>query len=128
MSKETVREKQIEKLADAIYTNCPACLLAEEAEMIARFAVEEQGYHKQEWISVEERLPKETETELEIIQGKDKTTLTAKVSEFVLIYSEYPENPYVTVDRTIDGVWSNNWYVTHWMPLPEAPKMKGGTE
>lgn len=45
-------EKQIEKLADAIYTNCPACLLTEEAEMIARFVVEEQGYRKQsvgEW-------------------------------------------------------------------------------
>lgn len=42
MSKE-----QIEEMADAIYINCPACLLAEEAEMIAKFVIEEQGYRKQ---------------------------------------------------------------------------------
>lgn len=46
-------KEQIEVLAGAIYTNCHACLLEEEAEMIARFVVEEQGYRKQnegEWI------------------------------------------------------------------------------
>ena len=53
MSKEKIEKQAIEELADAIYTNCPACLLTEEAEMIARFVVEEQGYRKQkegEWI------------------------------------------------------------------------------
>lgn len=39
--------KKAKGLADAIYTNCPACILEEEAEMIARFVIEEQGYCKQ---------------------------------------------------------------------------------
>ena len=84
------------------------------------------GYRKQEWISVDERLPEETETELDTVQGEDRTTVIAKVSDLVLIYSKHPEKPYVTVDVTVNGTWANNWYVTHWMPLPEAPK--GGAE
>lgn len=49
--------KKAKDLADAIYTDCPACLLEEEAEMIAKFVIEEQGYCKQsegEWIKDED--------------------------------------------------------------------------
>lgn len=50
-------EKQIEELADDIHMNCHACLLTYEAEMIARFVIEERGYRKQregEWIAKKE--------------------------------------------------------------------------
>lgn len=42
-----VREKQIEEMAEAIFQNCNCGLFFSEAEKIARFVIEEQGYRKQ---------------------------------------------------------------------------------
>ncbi len=64
------------------------------------------GYRKQsEWISVDERLP--------------------ELHTYVITYDT------VLGDVQIDSVLSNGEFVigynvTHWMPIPEAPKMKGG--
>lgn len=62
------------------------------------------------WISVDERLP----------EGDER----------VLVYLD-SKRSYIRIDtdRHYDGVWVR-WgrEVTHWMPLPEAPKMKGGAE
>ena len=77
-------------------------------------ALYDAGYRKQEWISVEERLPEEN-TE-------------------VLIYCKTNSGKEVFfVDKiryfrglAIWQVWSGK--VTHWMPLPESPRMKGGAE
>ena len=41
------REKQIEEMAEAIFQNCNCGLFFSEAEEIARFVIEEQGYRKQ---------------------------------------------------------------------------------
>ena len=41
------REKEIEKMAEAIFQNCNCGLFFSEAEKIARFVIEEQGYRKQ---------------------------------------------------------------------------------
>ena len=41
------REKQIEEMAEAIFQNCNCGLFFSEAENIARFVIEEQGYRKQ---------------------------------------------------------------------------------
>lgn len=41
------REKQIEEMAEAIFHNCNCGLFFSEAEKIARFVIEEQGYRKQ---------------------------------------------------------------------------------
>lgn len=41
------REKEIEEMAEAIFQNCNCGLFFSEAEKIARFVIEEQGYHKQ---------------------------------------------------------------------------------
>lgn len=67
-----------------------------------------------EWISVEDRLPdNENERVLVFLKDADFT----KPIGFNKI----------DTDRYIDGKWVR-WgrYVTHWMPLPDAPKMKGG--
>lgn len=38
--------KQIEELANGIFVNCQACLLEEEANMIAEYVIEKEGYRK----------------------------------------------------------------------------------
>ena len=40
------REKEIEEMAEAIFQNCNCGLFFSEAEKIARFVIEEQGYRK----------------------------------------------------------------------------------
>lgn len=65
------------------------------------------GYRKQsEWISVEDKLPNENDRVL------------------VYVNSERSYTKFDT-DRLSGGKWVR-WYkdVSHWMPLPEAPKMK----
>lgn len=42
-----MKEKQIEEMAEAIFQNCNCGLFFSEAEKIARFVIEEQGYGKQ---------------------------------------------------------------------------------
>lgn len=72
-----------------------------------------EGYRKQsEWISVEERLPKRMEPVLVCVKGYLK--------KHIMVASEMLEE---------NGArWSAcaGFTVTHWMPLPEPPKMKGG--
>ena len=41
-----MREKEIEEMAEAIFQNCNCGLFFSEAEKIARFVIEEQGYGK----------------------------------------------------------------------------------
>ena len=66
------------------------------------------GYRKQEWISVEDRLPTWED-------GK------------VLIYTTHGIS---IAQRTTSERWQGDLakpkWITHWMPLPEPPKMKGG--
>lgn len=47
------REKQIEEMAEAIFQNCNCGLFFSEAEEIARFVIEEQGYRKEDDIAKE---------------------------------------------------------------------------
>ena len=47
------REKEIEEIAEAILQNCNCGLFFSEAEKIARFVIEEQGYRKQSEIARE---------------------------------------------------------------------------
>ena len=110
------QEKQIEEMAKAICEHyvkggcgrCPDCFCDGDALKLYN-----AGYRKQseaEWISVEERLPDEN--------GR-----------------------FLTVDKKGDMMvcfWQKHfgWFamvcnknaITHWMPLPEPPDMKGGSE
>ena len=47
------KEKQIEEMAEAIFQNCNCGLFYSEAEKIARFVIEEQGYRKQSEVANE---------------------------------------------------------------------------
>ena len=48
-----MKEKQIEEMAEAIFHNCNCGLFFSEAEKIARFVIEEQGYGKQSEVAKE---------------------------------------------------------------------------
>ena len=66
------------------------------------------GYHKQsEWISVDDRLPDPFHT--------------------VLVYDTHTECVRISLYKGTDEVWRNG-RISHWMPFPEPPKMKGGAE
>ena len=74
------------------------------------------GVTVQEWISVTERLPENGEWVLCFM--KDTCVGTFRVLQW----------------NYIDWQWNdeNEWFdekdVTHWMPLPEPPKMDGGAD
>lgn len=76
------------------------------SEAIERIgAINTDGYRKQEWISVYDRLPEQS--------GK---------------YLAYTRKGFTVLSYyyTLEGAFSfEHWDVTHWMPLPEKPKMKG---
>jgi hypothetical protein len=103
------------------------------ADVIVALAEEIEGYrkkiqsiekyinsrspHKQcegEWISVNERLPKHLEKVVAIDTWGDM---------FTAVYIMF-----VNEKSTWSTPYSHGGKVTHWMPLPEAPKMKGGAE
>ncbi len=72
------------------------------------------GYRKQNgWISVDERLPDNYQEVLCLMKKGDFRVLCWGYSEWTWID---------------EIVYWNERDVTHWMPLPEAPKMKGGAE
>lgn len=66
------------------------------------------GYRKQEWISVDEALPERN--------GRYLTHCNIEGQSLVCILH------YCKVGEFNEGT------ITHWMPLPDAPKMKGGAE
>ena len=75
------------------------------------------------WISVDERLPEPSENCL----------VAAKVGDRVVIDlgSLVPGFDYTTNECCCEWMITNDWdegegcEITHWMPLPEPPKMKG---
>ena len=80
------------------------CFLEEVVDML------ENGYRKQsEWISVDERLPERCGYYL----GCTYKGGLMIAPFFPVFANDKPEF---------------NYKIAYWMPLPEAPKMKGGTE
>ena len=72
------------------------------------FQLQEAGYHKQEWISVEDRLPEDNETVL-TIDTESKMEVCFYQTEWKGVFQRYCG--FVKI-----------FNITHWMPLPEAPK------
>ena len=103
-------------------THCTACLAN---------ALHNAGYRKQkegEWISVDERLP-ELESTRSDGYHRPRSVRVLCVCEQrsgkVFVKEGYYELFGKTVCWRIPGSIDS---ITHWMPLPEAPKMKGGAE
>lgn len=111
-------KEQIEKMAQEICAfcveTCGDCNLIAgkpcESVMVEAEHLYNAGYRKQEWISVDDRLPTWED-------GK------------VLIYTTHGISiaQRTTSERWQGGLAKPKW-ITHWMPLPEPPKMKGGAE
>ena len=118
------KEKQIEEMAD-VYD--AARLKARETlgsmnegeAMWYSKAFYNAGYHKSEWISVEERLPSEDEQRDEY----------EELVPFLVVErdTKYPYRAFYDGNEWGDGLMKIRG-ITHWMPLPEPPKMKGGAE
>lgn len=112
MSKEQIEEMSIE--IREVVNGCSSYWSGLIAEHLY-----EQDYRKQkegvannatttaEWISVEDRLPPKFESVLVCCNGVLGIDFICSTGKW---YESFP----------ID--------VTHWMPFPEAPKMKGGAE
>jgi hypothetical protein len=89
-----------------------------------------------EWISVKDRMPATTLKNITICDQDigsgaivSEKVVEAQVSEIVAVIcschigGEVKE--FLDYDNTVDGSWANTMGVTHWMPLPQPPKMKG---
>lgn len=127
--------KQIEEMASLIMTNCAYkwcedCKYIEKPHCIEKRSAEKiynAGYRKQEWISVDERLPDVGDTYLVVVKLKYKWETEWKyyvdAADFVF------ENGYIDSWNTLND-WNEGQecHITHWMSLPQPPKMKGGAE
>lgn len=114
------KEKQIEEMSDAIAKVDDIC----RAQTVAE-ALYDEGWRKQEWISVDERLP-------ECEWGAESNAVLF-ITKAGFMYTGYYGCGGIYRDRYFrEYKNSTEGYdissVTHWMPLPEAPKMKGGAE
>lgn len=74
----------------------------------------EKDYRKQEWISVEERLPNKDELVL-CIGAKGGMFLGDRLSLYCDEKSAYAHVPNSNIGR----------HAVYWMPLPQPPKMRG---
>lgn len=130
-------EKQIEEMAKDLqethdYDGCEAwhcggceyekygknyfCSSIKQAEKMTA-----KGYHRQEWISVDERLPTEQKEYLAYYGFDNGDGDLGMMFTGVLTYFAYDKKPHFQHEDL-------RLRVTHWMPLPEPPKMKGGAE
>jgi hypothetical protein len=155
------RDNQIEEMAKILidYKNknhimASTVILADYAEELYN-----AGYRKQEWISVEERLPEENEyvliwvgnvqvarIEKGITEQDRQKMVNGEIEDRIeygwslstglmpLKRSRLYKGCDVQGNNRVPYCWKANggpmeWFgqnVTHWMPLPEPPKIKGG--
>ena len=102
----TLTGAQINKLENTLAE------IIEEFETVALDKVCKQS--EGEWISVEDRLPRESGKYIVCTNGKNP---------YQCKFYTYPENK--------GGHWGqkdNGKNITHWMPFPEPPKTKGGEQ
>ena len=130
-------EKQIEEMALAIcksrgvayVDDCRKCRQHGDClyQDIAR-GLYKAGYRKQRgWISVEERLP-ENDYGKHWKERQHYLVMTEPSGLMRVAIFGSKEFPWWIDSHDTVMTSANYAKVTHWMPLPEAPKMKGGAE
>lgn len=98
------------------------CMVRLDAECIYN-----ADYRKQEWISVDERLP-ENDYGKHWKERRYYLVMTEPCGLMRVARFGYKDFPW-WIDSHDTVLTSANYNkVTHWMPLPDAPKMKGGAE
>lgn len=129
-----MNQKKIDALAELIYQHSP--MSREHSRHVAE-VLDGEGYCKLEWISVRERLPETkkryvTFADQDISNGEivGEEEVVLPVSDFVVVVTteHIGDGEFVTfpsIDKRVGCSWLNSMGVTHWMPLPELPKMKG---
>ena len=103
-------KKQIEEIKDCIDSiyGCDCAYFGVDGLTIAE-ALYNAGYRKQEWISVEERLPDRNYNDFVLAWNGMHV-------EFLHYNHRYKQwEDYYSLKE-------HPWKVTHWMPLPEPPK------
>lgn len=111
MAKDICRVKHICNDVCNPISACDALKYAERAV--------EAGYVKQEWISVDERLP---EKNISVLAFYHRVYKSGESFDMVLVAKLNEKSFFVPFNCSPVRDAS----ITHWMPLPEAPK--GGTE
>lgn len=106
--------EQIEEIQNTLITISQHPIMINGLEHWSDVIAEElynEGCRKQEWISVEDRLP-EVRQRVLLYSYHDGINTGYRADEIGRFYVDksYPYRP------------------TYWMPLPEPPKMKGGAE
>ena len=120
------KEKQIEEMARALNEatfgvnkhTLADHLKPETINKVAEYLYN-ASYRKQEWISVEERLPEVSGIYLAYSNSGNRLVLDYSAKH--KLFNSF--DSYSTEQAEVFAIG-----VTHWMPLPEAPKMKGGAE
>lgn len=116
------KEKQIDEkheLSESIYMSGHG-LDRKDSDDIAEQLYHE-GYRKQSgWISVEERWP-ETDGYY-LVRNNEQRKI--EIRFFHRLSPYYPVETYPEI-RAYFGNFSDHKSITHWMPLPEPPEMKG---
>ena len=127
MNKAQQIEEMARTMAGCGKADCLSCklhrggLCSSYANASAAYAA---GYRKQEWISVDERLPTAEENDrglVGIVTGHNGKI--GFVDAIILVDYDFEERGWWSEDYDI-----TNCKVEYWMPLPEPPKMKGGAE
>ena len=85
------------------------------------------GYRKQEWISVEDRLP-ENDHGKHWKERQHYLVITEPSGLMRVARFGNKEFPWWIDSHDTVMTSANYAKVTHWMPLPEPPKAKGGAE
>lgn len=129
------REKQIEEMAKVLCEDCARdvapCSLNKSGRMCDSVreqaeALYEAGYRKQEWISVEERLP-ENDYGKHWKERQHYLVMTEPSGLMRVARFGSKEFPWWIDSHDTVMTSANYAKVTHWMPLPEPPN-KGGAD
>ena len=108
-------KKQIEEMTNVLKEHTKKNNIMASVVILEDYAevLYNAGYRKQEWISVEDELPK---------NGMARVLVFLRSADI----TDGIGSPKIDTDRFIDGKWVR-WskYVTHWMPLLSAPSEDG---